>query len=581
MTSGQAIPAASSDLCEQAIAFCTEVIDSSGVAERLEGLLERRTGRPRELKVRAILVALLLLALDERPLHIKAATKLLFCRLPEVWRQRLGTGGEPATKKAFLARYRQVRYLSHLALSVIDPSAEAKNRVVPEQELAGLRKKLSDAEAAVRGARLEAVINDLVESSARVCSSDELDRFDGSVGLDATPVPLWSRGPSRGAGTCASDPDGGWYIRQADHREATGPEGRALRKLSWALEATIATMGRPPASVPAHPNLVLGLALGRPGEDPGGTGVRVLASVRARGWPAKYLGADRGYTQGTPERFHLPVRAMGYSLVMDYKSTQLGRQANSQGAVMVDGTFYCPAMPEALVGASADHRAGKGDDDVYSARLAARTAWRLVRKSGPDKDGYERLACPAQGQHPHLCCPLRPPARSLGKVPVLAPPALPPKLCTQSAVTIAPDIGPRHRQDLAFGTEEWARTYATYRNSTEGTNGYLKDTAHESLACPGRRRVRGIAAQSLFVALLLMALSARSPPSARWWPTAPPPKWPNEHAGDGPTWPATAPRTEVRADYRCWASCGQGAPHWRAQRAGGPGEHAYAVLKDR
>ena len=92
---------------------------------------------------------------------------------------------------------------------------------------------------------------------------------------------------------------------------------------------------------------------------------------------------------------------------------------------------------------------------------------------------------------------------------MLAPPLDPPKVCTQSAVTIAPDIGARHRQDLAFGSPQWARTYATYRNTIEGTNGYLKDTAHESLASPGRRRVRGIAAQSLFVGLLLMAANVR------------------------------------------------------------------------
>jgi len=502
---GRPVPVASSDICPEPIAFCTEVIDACGVAERLEALLERRTGRRRQLKVRSVLVALLLLALDDRPLHLKAATRLLFCRLPGAWRRQLGIGAAPATTTAFLARYRQVRYLFHLALSVIDPSAEAKNRVVPPAELAGLRRTLTDADAAVRLKRLEEVINDLVESSARVCSAGELANFDGSVGLDATPVPLWSRGPSARAGLSASDPDGGWYIREGDHREAAGPDGKALRKLYWALEATIATMGRPPGPVPSHPNLAVGLALGRPGEDPGGTGVRVLASVRRRRWPAGYLGADRGYTQGRPERFHLPVRALGYSLVMDYKATQLGRQANSQGAVMVDGTFYCPAMPEPLVAASAEHRAGKTDDETYNARLQARSAWRLVRKSGPDAEGYERWACPAQGDHPHVCCPLRPSAKALGKVPVLAPPPMPPKVCTQTAVTIAPDIGARHRQDLAFGSDEWARTYATYRNTIEGTNGYLKDTAHESLACPGRRRARGIAAQIVFVALLVMA----------------------------------------------------------------------------
>ncbi len=310
--------------------------------------------------------------------------------------------------------------------------------------MAGLAKGLTDAETAVRRQRLEAVINDLVEASVRVCSKDELAGFDGSVGLDATPVPLWSRGPSVRSGTCASDPDGGWYVREGDHREATGPDGKVLRKLIWALEATIATMGRPPGAVPDHPNLVLGVALGRPGQDPGGTGSRVLASARARGWPAKYLGADRGYTQGRPENFHLPVRSLGYSLVMGYKATQLGRQANSAGAVMVDGAFYCPAMPEALVMSSAEHRAGTTDDATYKARLAARSAWRLVRKQGPDQDGYERLACPAQGDHPHLCCPLRQPAKALGQVPVLGPPVPPPKLCTQSAMppTATPSRAP-------------------------------------------------------------------------------------------------------------------------------------------
>ena len=132
-----------------------------------------------------------------------------------------------------------------------------------------------------------------------------------------------------------------------------------------------------------------------------------------------------------------------------------------------------------------------------------------MHKEGPDADGYERFACPAQGEHPHLCCPLRPQANALGKVPVLSPPAEPPKVCTQSSITVAPDIGARHRQDLAFGSEEWASTYAAYRNTIEGWNGFVKDPAHEALAAPGRRRVRGIAAQSIFVTLLLMAANFR------------------------------------------------------------------------
>ena len=47
------------------------------------------------------------------------------------------------------------------------------------------------------------------------------------------------------------------------------------------------------------------------------------------------------------------------------------------------------------------------------------------------------------------------------------------------------------------------------RNTIEGLNGYAKDTAHQALAQPGRRRVRGIAAQSVFTALLLIAANIR------------------------------------------------------------------------
>jgi hypothetical protein len=509
MNLGRQVPVFTSALSEEALCFCTEVIDSSGVAEGIEALLAKKTGRPRHLKVRAVFVALLSLAIDDRPLHIKAATTLLYERLPASWRARLGIRGDASGRKAFLARYRQVRYLFHLVLSLIDPSAEPKDRVLAEKELAARRKKLTEAEVATRQEALEKLVADLLEASVKVCNAEELAGFDGSVGLDATPVPLWSRGPSARRGTSASDPDGGWYVREGDHREGTGPEGKVLRKIYWAAEATIVTMGRPVGAVASAPNLVLGASLAKPGADPGGAGARLLAEVRSRGWPAGYLGADRGYTQCRPEHFHLPVRALGYSLVLDYKAAELGRQANSQGALMVDGSFYCPAVPDDLITASSDKRAGLIDGAMYKARISARASWRLVRKEGPDADGYQRFACPAQGEHPHLCCPLRPQANALGQVPVLSPPPEPPKVCTQSAVTIAPDIGARHRQDLAFGSEDWARTYAAYRNTIEGWNGYVKDTAHEALAAPGRRRVRGIAAQSIFVALLLMAANFR------------------------------------------------------------------------
>ncbi len=148
--------------------------------------------------------------------------------------------------------------------------------------------------------RLEALVNALLEASIWVLTEEERAASDGSAGLDATPGPLVSRGPSNRTGLSASDPDGGWYVREGDHRDREDDHGKPLRKLAWALEATIATTARPPGSPPACPNLAIGLAMARPGQDPGGTGARVQASIASRGHKTGWLGYDRAYTQALP-----------------------------------------------------------------------------------------------------------------------------------------------------------------------------------------------------------------------------------------------------------------------------------------
>ncbi len=72
-----------------------------------------------------------------------------------------------------------------------------------------------------------------------------------------------------------------------------------------------------------------------------------------------------------------------------------------------------------------------------------------------------------------------------------------------------PEAGSKFRQELLFGSPEWQTAYNSIRNTNEGMNGYIKDPAHEALDDPGRRRIHGVAAQSLQVAFLVLAANVR------------------------------------------------------------------------
>ena len=380
---GLDIPGPGSFPGEQAVAFAAGLIDRSGKAPVIEAALAHRTGRRRPLPVRAVLTALLCLALDDRPLFLTDVTRLLFGQLPEASRTMLGVTGTAGTQRAFKAAYRRVRYCFHAIVSVADPSALPKNRRLTAGELKARTKPMTPGQATAARDRLETLVNALLEASVSVLTQDERAASGGGTGLDATPVPLFSRGPSRRAGLCASDPDGGWYVREGDHREREDDKGKPLRKICWALEATIATTARPPDAAPACPNLAIGLALARPGEDPGGTGARVLASAAARGHKPGWLGYDRAYTAALPGRFHLPARALGYQPVMDYRDDQLGIQASTGGAILVEGTWYCPALPGPLITATTRLRGHAITRDLYDQQITARAPTSSSAKTAP------------------------------------------------------------------------------------------------------------------------------------------------------------------------------------------------------
>ena len=106
--SGSGLTLPPGGVSDATVAFAAGLIDRSGKAPVIEAALAHATGRPRPLPVRAVLTALLCLALDDRPLFLTEATRLLFCQLTGASRALLGVSGTAATHPAFLAAYRRL-----------------------------------------------------------------------------------------------------------------------------------------------------------------------------------------------------------------------------------------------------------------------------------------------------------------------------------------------------------------------------------------------------------------------------------------------------------------------------------------
>ena len=102
-----------------------------------------------------MLAALLCLALDDRPLFLIEATRLLFCQLPPASRRQLGVPGTATTKRGSQNAYRRVRYCFHAIVSVADPSALPKNRRLTAGELKARIKPVTPGQATAARDRLE------------------------------------------------------------------------------------------------------------------------------------------------------------------------------------------------------------------------------------------------------------------------------------------------------------------------------------------------------------------------------------------------------------------------------------------
>ena len=442
------------------------VIDASGVAARIEALLPIGV-RPRQLKVRTLLVGMLFALADGRPAHL-ARVHAALLGLAEADRARLGVVATWRSGRHALT-YRQVEY----TFSVV---AAALSKDHPD----GI-----PSEAA------QASLDALVEASVATLSGGAAS---SSLAVDWTDVESFSTRRTKPTGAYA-DPEAAW-----GHRKGGGPGEKDELFFGYylSLATTVADEGGPPvAELVRRANLVSAH------HDPVPPMVGVLVDMAASGVAPGDVIVDSGYSHRVPSHFALPLRAAGASLVMDLHPSERGTRGTHSGGIAANGNLYCPAVPKALLELGPLPRGASPDEIVSHDTKAAEAArYKLSPINSPDADGYHRVACPAVAGK--LRCPARPASMALGydRPEIASPPEHPPTCCTQATITVPPSVNAKTAQRHDYPGPAWRASYAR-RSAAERSNARIKDPASVDIS-RGWCRVMGLAPMALFLVCALV-----------------------------------------------------------------------------
>jgi hypothetical protein len=559
------------------VEFVGNLVDDSGVVGFIENCqLEDRAktgagGQPRIVSTRTIIILFLVLTIDHSAQLVEELAVLVHQRLRPESLTYLGLDGNaqmtmnrrPGAKRVRRARSKRgwaallwrtlERTLAPLDSkpkppALVDGKGNRRRGKMPTlAEVEDLKTSWTAEHLEVRLRRLETVVHELIEATNRLEPEEFAVEWMGDTCVDASVVPAWGkRGAPFGGTHGASDPSGGWYMRDSKW-EPTETKKKAIKAVYGFDLTLILRTNHDPEKLVRHSTLIAGMALNVPSTALIPAAVGAYERIAAHGHPIGRATGDRGYAAlAVAEDYQLPLRKMGYEILTDYKSTQLGidNDGGYAGAIQVEGAHYCPAMPEGLVNATKNARAGGITNGEWRDQIDERKYFALRPKEAPDAKGRQPMMCPARGPGATVSCPIvekqtgvrGKPTKKIRKPP---PEAEQDEICTnKQSVSFPARAGAKLAQKQQFGSRTWQIQYTSDRNTIEGGNAYMKDDSKEQLGAPGRRRKRGIAAQTLFIGFLVVSANLRKLQAAR-------DEW-NESTTDA----EREARRQAKADYR-------------------------------
>jgi hypothetical protein len=310
-------------------------------------------------------------------------------------------------------------------------------------------------------------VHDLLEASI----PEEFKNASTSLAVDWTDLETFSRPPPSRGGDCAG-PEASW-----GHRKNNLLRSEDELFYGYYLSAGIMMPGENSPAVPEF--------------------ARRAVVVPARPGPRLRSRADRDARPGDPARRHprrlrlrLPRRQrLGHPAQNRRRPARPGpAPANSgpkgthDGAVISNGSLYCPQTPRPLPEPGPLARTATTEQAADWERETAELArYKPGRLTSDDQDGYHRVQCPAaMGK---IRCPLRPASMTLDRdrPQILQPPEHPQACCTQQTITVPPAVLARTAQKHDYPSAAWRRSY---RRRTGAERGFAtaKDPATSDIS---------------------------------------------------------------------------------------------------
>jgi hypothetical protein len=446
------------------------VIDTSGVAAKIEVLLPVGVRR-RQLTVRTLLAGMCLTHADDRPAHLTRVHQAL-TSLPEADQARLGVVADWRHGPHQLT-YRQTERTFGLVAGAL---AEDTPDGQPSQVL-------------------QAICDDLAESSV----PQEFKAASTSLAVDWTDMESFSRPPSAKGGDCA-DPEASW-----GHRKNNLLRTQDELFYGYYLSAGIMMADE---NGPAVPELARRAALSSCDHDPVRAFTPVLTAMPGQGVPLGDILADSGYAHRDAAAWAIPLREAGAQLVQDLHPHDRGPKGTHDGAVIANGSLYCPCTPRSLLELGPLARTATTEQAAsHDAKTAELARYKLGRLTRDDEDGYHRVQCPAvMGK---IRCPLRPASMTLDRdrPEILTPPQQPQRCCTQQTLTVPPEVNAKTAQKHDYPSAAHRRSYSR-RTGAERGFATTKDPATNDIS-RGWCRLMGLTPLMLFTVTLLIVRNQR------------------------------------------------------------------------